>query len=324
MKIVHDVHTHTNLSQCSHDPEALIPNYIKKAAELGHKIFGISNHLWDPKAEGASGWYKSQMTSYGLQLKDCIPEDTCGVKVLFGVETDFFGKTGALGMLAETAKQFDYVLIPHSHTHMRNICMPDSPDVVALKKYFAENIKAALPALTEAQAMTMASSLSRMDVDKMIADGTFLDPTIDFFAYIGRFLIDSFHMLMDHPELNKMIEHTPVSLAHSMYPCGHTHEELEKIFASMADEEIVDCYRRAAKLGIAVEVNTSCFSSAYEDDYTKCPYVHVMALAKQAGCKFTFGTDGHSVKSLDGIRKGDILADAIGLTDDDLAEWVKA
>ena len=323
MKIVHDVHTHTNLSQCSHDPEALVPNYVRKAAELGHKVFGISNHLWDPKAEGASGWYKSQMTSYGLQLKDCIPADTCGVKILFGVETDFFGKTGALGMLAETAKQFDYVLIPHSHTHMRNICMPDSPDVVALKKFFAEKIRSVLPDLTEAQAMTMASSLSRFDMDKLIAEGVFLKPEINFFEYVGRFLIDSFNMLLDHPELNKMITHTPVSLAHSMYPCGHTNDEVKIILDMIPDEDILACYSRAAKMGIAVEVNTASFSSVYADDYSKCPYVHMMELAKKAGCKFTFGTDGHSVKSLEGIRKGDLVADAIGLTEDDLAEWVK-
>lgn len=323
MKIVHDIHTHTNLSQCSHDPEALVPNYIRKAAELGHKIFGISNHLWDPKAEGASNWYKSQMTSYGLQLKDCIPQDTCGVKVLFGVETDFFGKTGALGMLAETAKQFDYILIPHSHTHMRNICMPDSPDVVALKKFFADKIKSVLPELTDAQAMTMASSLSRFDVDKFIADGTFLEPEIDFFAYIARFLVDSLNALLEHPELIKMAKDTPVSLAHSMYPCGHTNEELEQILSRLNDDEVVAAYAKAAKMGIAVEVNTASFSSAYAEDYTKCPYVHMMVLAKKAGCKFTFGTDGHSVKALEGIRKGDLLADAIGLTEDDLAEWVK-
>jgi histidinol phosphatase-like PHP family hydrolase len=48
-----------------------------------------------------------------------------------------------------------------------------------------------------------------------------------------------------------------------------------------------------------------------------------MRLAKAAGCKFTFGTDSHSLAGLDKIRRADDLSDIIGITEEDLAEFVK-
>ncbi|HCH73691.1 MAG TPA: hypothetical protein DEV87_00700 [Clostridiales bacterium] len=42
--------------------------------------------------------------------------------------------SNTLGMLSETAKQFDYVLIPRSHTHVKNFVVADDPDVQAAKE----------------------------------------------------------------------------------------------------------------------------------------------------------------------------------------------
>ena len=44
----------------------------------------------------------------------------------------------------------------------------------------------------------------------------------------------------------------------------------------------------------------------------------IMRLAKKCGIKFTFGTDAHSVETLSTIRRGDDIADAIGITENNL------
>ena len=45
--------------------------------------------------------------------------------------------------------------------------------------------------------------------------------------------------------------------------------------------------------------------------------------AKKAGCQFTFGTDSHSVKSLELVRVGDLVAEHLGLTKADIAEYLQ-
>ena len=111
MKVKHDIHNHTLFSSCCFDPEATMAAFVDKAYELGHNVIGISNHLWDEKSAGASYWYKGQTIKYGFEAKYAIPADTHGVKVLFGVESEYCGMTDRIGMLAETAKLFDLSLI---------------------------------------------------------------------------------------------------------------------------------------------------------------------------------------------------------------------
>ena len=48
-----------------------------------------------------------------------------------------------------------------------------------------------------------------------------------------------------------------------------------------------------------------------------------IANAKRAGCQFTFGTDSHSVKSLELVRVGDLVAEHLGLTKADIAEYLQ-
>ena len=47
MKTFVDMHTHTYLSNCSHDKTANGETFAKKAAEVGIGILGITNHGWE-------------------------------------------------------------------------------------------------------------------------------------------------------------------------------------------------------------------------------------------------------------------------------------
>lgn len=322
MEIKHDIHTHTTLSRCCYDPRATVANYVHRAAELGHTVLGLSNHLWDEKVPGASSWYKNQMISYGLQQKDCIPADTCGVKVLCGTETEFFAAKETLGMLAETAKQFDYVLVPHTHMHMRNCVMNDNADSLAIRKLFAERISSAIPELSDAQVQKMAWSLGYGEMDTFVKDETFFPRTVDMVEYSARFMIDSFNALMANSEFEKLARTVPTSVAHPFHPCGFPVDMQKDIIRALPEAELTECFKRAAALGVAIEINVGTFNKT-ENDYADEPLIGVMKLALAAGCRFTFGTDTHSLAGLDSIRKGNDISRVVGITEADLADIVK-
>ncbi len=322
MVIRHDIHNHTTLSRCCYDPEATAPAFIRRAVELGHTVLGISNHLWDEKVPGASSWYKNQMISYGLQLRDCVPADTCGVRVLIGTETEYFAAHSRLGMLAETAKKFDFVLVPHSHTHMRGDVFGDNADAKALKKLFAERIAKALPELTADQVKKMANSLGYAEIDALVASGTYFAPTVDIEKDCARFLSESFLSLMADGEFMKIAAAVPTSVAHPFTPCGFPKEVQKRMIDLIPDEELMKCFDAAKSLGVSIEVNTGALKFP-ENNWAGDPMVRVMKLAKAAGCKFTFGTDSHSLKGLDEIRKANSFSDAAGITEADLPDFVK-
>lgn len=119
MIIDHDIHVHTFLSSCSKDPQATPVNYIWRAAKLGLKTIGFADHLWDKDAPGASNWYMPQDLDHLLQIKAMLPDDTHGLRVLVGCESEYCGD-GKVGILRAAAEQLDFVLLPMSHFHMKD------------------------------------------------------------------------------------------------------------------------------------------------------------------------------------------------------------
>lgn len=124
MLVHHDIHVHTNLSSCSHDPQATPENYIRRAAELGLQTIGFANHLWDNCIPGSSDWYRPQDAEHILKIKAQLPEDTQGVRVLIGCESEYCGG-GKVGISRHVAEQLDYVLLPISHFHMKGFVLPE-------------------------------------------------------------------------------------------------------------------------------------------------------------------------------------------------------
>ena len=134
MKILHDIHTHNVFSACCDDKTASTAAYLEKEASLGMKIFGLSNHLWDERVPGASSWYKNQPILKAEEAKHAFSLAAPGMRVLFGCETEYYACRDLLGMSAEGAEHFDYLLIPHSHLHMRNEVMSDFPEILEARE----------------------------------------------------------------------------------------------------------------------------------------------------------------------------------------------
>ena len=51
--------------------------------------------------------------------------------------------------------------------------------------------------------------------------------------------------------------------------------------------------------------------------------IRAYQIAKRMGCKFTFGTDSHSVENLEKISFADKVAQKLQLTPTDIAEFVR-
>lgn len=145
LSVDHDIHVHTFLSSCNSDPDALPDRMVAAAAGSGLRTLGFADHLWDAAVPGASDWYRPQDLTHVSRIREQIPADTSGVRVLVGCETEYVGD-GKVGISPTAAAKFDYVLVPHSHFHMEGFVRPseiDTPPAIAalLQQRFAEVVE---------------------------------------------------------------------------------------------------------------------------------------------------------------------------------------
>ncbi len=120
--IKHDIHIHTHLSDCAHR-DAFIKDYIVEAKTIGLTTVGFADHAWDENIKGASNWYIPQtFKRLELRKREIENTDTAGMKILFGAEGEF--ANFLLGVGEEAKNYVDYIIVPHSHTHMKGFVMP--------------------------------------------------------------------------------------------------------------------------------------------------------------------------------------------------------
>lgn len=124
LNLLHDLHIHTPLSACSNDPEQTVENIVSYAARNGIPVVGIANHVWDREVPGSSDWYAPQDFEHISLIRNQIPADLHGVRLLIGAETEFAG--GKIALTRAHRDELDYVLVPHSHIHMKGLVLPEA------------------------------------------------------------------------------------------------------------------------------------------------------------------------------------------------------
>lgn len=117
MKFVvnHDLHIHSQLSNCSSDPLQNTQAILDYAKKNNYDYLCLTDHYWDEKVPGASNWYKPQDTAHIMEALP-LPQDE-KVHFYFGCETDM-DKYGTIGISPETIDKLDFVIIPTTHLHM--------------------------------------------------------------------------------------------------------------------------------------------------------------------------------------------------------------
>ena len=90
------------------------------------------------------------------------------------------------------------------------------------------------------------------------------------------------------------------------------------LYPLISDSEYKEMFSAAREKNIAIEINTSSFLNKTNEEIRNHPKWAFFSLAKECGCKFTFGSDCHQPGSQQNILASDVIIDTLSLTDKDI------
>ena len=90
------------------------------------------------------------------------------------------------------------------------------------------------------------------------------------------------------------------------------------LYSLISKSEYKDLFCEASEKNVAMEINTSTFLNKTDEEIKAKPIWEIMRLAKECGCKFTFGSDCHHPKEQKSILTAKLICDHINLTEDDI------
>lgn len=121
-KFDHDLHIHSQLSLCSKDPEQNKERIFKYAKDNKLHTVCVTDHFWDDDVPEATDWYRAQNLDHLKEIKPLPSDDE--TRFLFGCETEF-NKNHTLGIADKTFSEFDFVIIPTTHMHMKGFVITE-------------------------------------------------------------------------------------------------------------------------------------------------------------------------------------------------------
>ena len=116
--------------------------------------------------------------------------------------------------------------------------------------------------------------------------------------------------------LNMDLPFNKIGIAH--LTCTHlakSVEERAKLLDLIDDADLIRLFNKAAKLGVAIEINRSDMIALGENAPS---ILRIYKIAKECGCKFYCASDAHRVNAFDTAKSVlQTAVDAIGLTEED-------
>ncbi len=271
LKILHDLHVHTNFSLCA-NPSATVENQVNKAKAFGLKKLGFADHFWGlPIGAEETWWEQVQMCArsyYTTQNFDHVmktkPEierlKGQGVELLLGCEAEYDPYRRDIAITEAQAEWFDFVIVPNSHTHM------------VMPKAFYEPYE--------------------KHVD---------------------FMIQAYEDILGSP-VNRYI----TAIAHPFEAvCCPYGKELP--LALIPDDTFRRLFDKTAEKGIAVEINVAALLGKSDFQLSLFPATRMYRLAKECGCRFTFGSDTHDSEDHGAYATMERVAALLELKEDDIA-----
>ncbi len=125
-----DLHIHSKLSLCSGDNRQTPERILKYAKENNLKRICVTDHFWNENVSGASEWYKQQNYAQISKTKPLPEED--GIEFLFGCETEM-DRFYHIGISKDRYCEFDFIVVPTTHTHMLGFTINEEDDTVERK-----------------------------------------------------------------------------------------------------------------------------------------------------------------------------------------------
>ena len=117
----HDFHVHSSISPCSHDPQQTPANILKYAEENQLRQIVMADHFWDTAAQGDREHIWKAVPFEAISSVLPLPQGE-NTQYLFGCETDLDMHL-RLGISPERMAQMDFIIIPTTHMHMRELTL---------------------------------------------------------------------------------------------------------------------------------------------------------------------------------------------------------
>ncbi|MDP2991012.1 MAG: PHP domain-containing protein [Kiritimatiellota bacterium] len=113
-------------------------------------------------------------------------------------------------------------------------------------------------------------------------------------------------------------------IAHPLLPYGYL-DLYDAAIATISDEELLDVLGMAKEHGVALEITAAFLPPSKGGFPRKLEWhmdtpIRILTLARQAGCRFTFGSDAHELDDMNRLPRLQLFVNAVGLTPQDL--WI--
>lgn len=100
--------------------------------------------------------------------------------------------------------------------------------------------------------------------------------------------------------------------------------DIQVLYKMIPDDVFKELFDATAEKGIAVEINTSCFKGITKENFEQFGAMRMFRIAREMGCKFTFGSDSHSETGHDTyMQDSKTIIDCLDIKVNDLAEMVR-
>lgn len=167
--IDHDLHLHSTLSKCCHDPAMTPEKILAWAEKQGYRTLCLTNHLWDGDVPGASAWYASQDIPH---LREALPlPQGENLRFCFGCEAEYCGGD-KLSLRPEHFDGFDFVAIAVNHMHMKGLTRPEDVDTA---EKMAELFTSRMEQLLKLPFTFRKVGLAHLNIHHMFREGTAAD-----------------------------------------------------------------------------------------------------------------------------------------------------
>ena len=118
-----DLHIHSELSDCSRDPEQNKERILRYAQENGLHTICITDHFWDETVSSVPTFPSCYALQNYAHISPILPLPQAeGVRFLFGCETEMDYALN-VGISPARMPAFDFIVIPITHFHFRGFSL---------------------------------------------------------------------------------------------------------------------------------------------------------------------------------------------------------
>ncbi len=180
MEIHADMHIHTTLSCCCHDPGQTLENIVSLMKEKGFRKIGICDHLWRNPSIPPNRFYAPQTGDAILALKQSAEKKNFPLRVLIGAEAEMVAP-GVFGIDRAFKEQLDFVAMATDHFHITDFVKQppdDTPRGVAVHmlEFFTSAAESGLADILVHPLMPLGKEMGQYDrIIESLSDAELFD-----------------------------------------------------------------------------------------------------------------------------------------------------